>query len=234
MRGTILFFLIGSAFSFKYRLSETTGKFDDATRISLTQFLNENTSGPDLPENGRFTSQSIAVLQDFLLENGRLPINDKWDSLAIGTLQNYLLKLGYYDMKPCGMFGTGTLKSFKRYLRDQGFNMPITDAIDRSFVTGLNNFLHHRAGTLEVSTTNWGDETTEAIRKWLHKIRAKVRFTGEFWGDECKIGKWEWKTTATLQQYLNDHNPANLQITKRMNTSTVRELAKFLNNYHNV
>ena len=119
MRGTFLFFLIGSAFSFKYRLSETTGKFDDATRISLTQFLNENTSGPDLPENGRFTSQSIAVLQEFLLENGRLPINDKWDSLAIGTLQNYLLKLGYYDMKPCGMFGTGTLKSFKRYLRDQ-------------------------------------------------------------------------------------------------------------------
>ena len=53
--------------------------------------------------------------------------------------------------------------------------MPITDSIDRSFVTGLNNFLHHRAGTLDVNSTNWGDETTEAIRKWLHKIRAKVQ-----------------------------------------------------------
>ena len=119
MRGGLLCFLFGSVFSFKYRLSETTGKFDDATRISLTQFLNENTAGPDLPENGRFTSQGIEVLQEFLKENGRLAVNDKWDSLAIGTLQGYLLKLGYYDMKPCGMFGTGTLVSFKRYLRDQ-------------------------------------------------------------------------------------------------------------------
>lgn len=50
----------------------------------------------------------------------------------------------------------------------------ITGSMDRTFVTGLNDFLHNRAGTLEVSTTNWGQETTRAIRQWLHKIRAKV------------------------------------------------------------
>jgi hypothetical protein len=127
MNGGIFFFLLGSIASFKYRLSETTGRFDDATRISLTQFLNENTAGPDLPENGRFKSNNIAVLQEFLLENGRLAISDEWDSLAIGTLQGYLLKLGYYDMEPCGMFGQGTLKSFKTYLRDQVWNLTVED-----------------------------------------------------------------------------------------------------------
>ncbi|CBY14170.1 unnamed protein product [Oikopleura dioica] len=135
------------------------------------------------------------------------------------------------------MFGHGTVKSFKTYLRDQGYipkNAAIKGSMDKTFATGLNNFLHNSAGTLEISSTNWGHKTTRAVRKWLHKISAKVLFTGEFWGDKCKIGKWEWKTTATLQQYLNDHNPTtNLAITKRMNTSTVRELAKFLNNYHN-
>ena len=119
MNGGILCFLLGSAAALKYRLSETSGKFNDATRISFTQFLNENTASPDLPEDGRFSSKNIAVLQNFLMENGRLAVNDEWDSLVIGTLQGYLLKLGYYDMKPCGMFGHGTVKSFKTYLRDQ-------------------------------------------------------------------------------------------------------------------
>ena len=103
--------------------------------------------------------------------------------------------------------------------------MPITDSIDRSFVTGLNNFLHHRAGTLEVNSTNWGDETTEAIRKWLHKIRAKVpknnqkqhklrsgSFHGRVLGRRVQnrqMGVENYRYSAAISQRPEQCKPAN-------------------------
>jgi hypothetical protein len=51
----------------------------------------------------------------------RLPVNNQWDSLAIGTMQGLLLEKGYYHDEPCGVFGPGTLKGLKTWLRDEGF-----------------------------------------------------------------------------------------------------------------
>ena len=48
------------------------------------------------------------------------------------------------------------------------------------------------------------------MRQYLHDIGARVYFTGERWGEKCRKGAWEWKTTETLQQFLNDNFAAKL------------------------
>ena len=48
------------------------------------------------------------------------------------------------------------------------------------------------------------------MRQYLHNIGARVYFTGERWGEKCRKGAWEWKTTETLQQFLNDNFAAKL------------------------
>lgn len=45
-------------------------------------------------------------------------------------------------------------------------------------------------------------------------------------------GKWEWKTTQTLQQLLIDAGEINLKITRSMNSETIVALKQFLNSYH--
>ena len=56
----------------------------------------------------------------------------------------------------------------------------------------------------------WTRSTTEGMRQYLHDIGARVYFTGERWGEKCRKGAWEWKTTETLQQFLNDNFDAKL------------------------
>ena len=58
----------------------------------------------------------------------------------------------------------------------------------------------------------WTRSTTEGMRQYLHDIGARVYFTGERWGEKCRKGAWEWKTTETLQQFLNDNFAAKLGI----------------------
>ena len=50
------------------------------------------------------------------------------------------------------------------------------------------------------------------MRQYLHDIGARVYFTGERWGEKCRKGAWEWKTTETIQQFLNDNFEAKLGI----------------------
>jgi len=170
------------------------------------------------------------------MEHGKLPVNHEFDSLGIGTLQGHLKKLGYYHDEPCGVFGPGTTSALQTFLKDKGFyRYQINGNFDGATKAAMNEFLHNYQNpdsTYRRQYSNlWTRSTTKGMRQYLHDIGARVYFTGERWGEKCRKGAWEWKTTETIQQFLNDNFEAKLDITRSMNGNTVIELKKYLNRY---
>merc|ERR1719391_1971102 len=146
-------------------------RFNGELRLALNQFLNSlNASAEPLEENERFYSHNTAVLQDFLMEHGKLPVNHEFDSLGIGTLQGHLKKLGYYHDEPCGVFGPGTTSALQTFLKDKGFyRYPVNGNFDGATKAAMNEFLHNYQNpdsTYRRQYSNlWTRSTTEGMRQ---------------------------------------------------------------------
>jgi len=185
--------------------------------------------------NKRFTTKSTERLQHFLGKYGRLPITSDLDSLAVGTLQGYLRELQYYDDKPCGVLGPGTIRALQMFLKDNGaYGLQITASLDSETKKAMNDFLYRNKVDQSKNRRRhdhlWTRSTTRNLRTYMHDKHFKVQYTGEKWGEHFPFGRWESKTTQILQQFLNDNLPGEkLDITKNMNYQTIVALRKYLN-----
>jgi len=171
-----------------------TADLTKAFNIFLLDQFDQDIIDTEVKDVYHFGSRSIEALQEFLAAKGRLAYSQKYfNSLTIGTLQNYLYDQGIYpDYKPCGIFGTNTRKSLKKFLQKQSFYRyspyhvsASNPNFDTKSVKLLQEFFSRETDPSGIPyyrsriDGRWKTETIQALAKYLHDQNARVAYDSQ-------------------------------------------------------